>query len=159
MDHDAITRGTVPWSADEYLEVMQWYDDLHAKPKDDWDLTEKTLRISHGRGREPIEIAFNAFHPMNQFGGYMVKRYGEKMPNHMERIRQIEKFLEEHQNELRRAGHTRQGDDGKDEIRTPVLQALCELPYSQRRKAGRKVRYRFDFAEVMQRAGQIEKEG
>ena len=40
-DEEALRKGTVPWSAEECAEVMEWYHGVVTTPKDDWDLKER----------------------------------------------------------------------------------------------------------------------
>jgi len=153
FDQEAMKKGTVPWSARECAEVMEWYHRTITTPKDDWDLDERGLLFQDAEGKVS-ELRFNMFQPMNQFGFYMTRRYApDVMPYHTYRFMQIMDFLSEHQQDLLRDGLARHGGEEFSEVRGEVLEALCTLPFTKCTKSddgGES--YTFDYEEVVSKA-------
>jgi len=156
FDPEAVKKGTVPWSAKECAEVMEWYHRTITTPKDDWDLDERGLQFPDGEGKVSA-LTFNMFHPINQFGFYMAKRYApDVMPYHTYRFMQIMDFLSEHQQDLLREGLARYGGEEFSEVRGEVLEALCILPFTKSTKCddgGES--YTFDYEEVVSKAREL----
>jgi hypothetical protein len=156
FDEEAMKKGTVPWSAKECAEVMEWYHRTITMPKDDWDLDERGLLLQDADGKVSA-LKFNMFQPVNQFGFYMAKRYSpDVMPYHTYRFMQIMDFLSEHQQDLFRDGFARHGGEEFSEIRGEVLEALCTLPFTKSRKSEDGGEwYTFDYEEVVSEAHEL----
>lgn len=152
LDWDTFTRGTMPWNADECLEVMRWYHNLQGTPKDDWDLRERSLLLKLEETGKVQKVQFNQFQPLNQLGFYMAQRYdSDVMPYYADRFMRIMDFLCEHREELKGDGLYREGGDDFDEICYPLLQALCELPYSRTQVLDGEECHTFDYDEVVKK--------
>lgn len=159
FDLEGVMQGTVPWSAEECREVMEWYHRLVNTPKDDWDLEERSIALEHESG-DVSNLKFNQFQPMNQFGFYMAERYDQSvMPYHTFRFMQITDFLTEHTTDLQIDGFARESEGGAVEICTEVLRALCELPYSQIANTDQRGERRtFNYEEVVSRVRGLQSE-
>jgi hypothetical protein len=159
IDMDAFKKGTIPWSVDECIEIMGWYQRLNKTPKDDWDLKERGFCLKDEESGEVKKLVLNQFMPINQLGLYMAHRYkSDVMPYHFNRLMEIMAFLCDHLQELKLDGFSRTDSDERDEICIPVLQALCELPFSKKTIVNDEERYKFDYQEVAQRARELLKE-
>ena len=104
IDWDALKRGTIPWSVDDCIEVMAWYENLFTVPKDDWDLKERKFSLKENESSEVRQFKFNQFQPVNQLGFYMVQRYGDLMCYHTYRFMshlRCKDFFSNSQTELR----------------------------------------------------------
>jgi hypothetical protein len=150
FDREAVMKGTVPWSATECAEVIEWYHKTVTTPKDDWDLRERGFVLRDDRGKAS-GFKLNMLQPINQLGFYMAKRYApDVMPYYTYRFMLIMDFLSEHQQDLLRDGLARPGGREFNEIRREVLEALCVLPFTKVTKGNDGAEQRaFDYKEVV----------
>jgi hypothetical protein len=156
FDEEAFRKGTVPWSARECAEVMEWYHRVVATPKDDWDLKERGFLLRDDEGKVS-KFQFNMFQPMNQLGFYMAKRYKpDVMPYYLHRFILIMDFLSEHQQDLLDDDLARRGGEEFNEIRSEVLQALCILPFAETAESGEGGEWcGFDYDQVVSKAHEL----
>lgn len=155
-----VGRGLVPWNVDEFMEVVEFYTNLHDTPKDDWDdLKDKQFILEHNDEGESV-LRFNAMASMNQLGFYMVKRYPDRVqcPHYLYRFMQIQDFLKERRDQLIEDGFAREGDNGVMEFKEAILTALCVLPYSQLNLEDGK-HWGFDYDEVAGHAHMLAEKG
>jgi hypothetical protein len=159
LDMEALEKGKVPWSAEEFLEVFHWYEKLEKTPKDDWDLTERKALVWEESG-EVGEWVFNPFHPATQFFQYMARRYpGPAASYHGYRFHQIMVFLEDYRPRLKAEGLARKTASGMGQVATQLLQALCELPFTRKIVVDGEDRCAFEYDEVVARAREIIEKG
>jgi len=156
MDIRAIMTGAVPWSAEECLDVMEWYKNLECTPKDDWDLFERGMLLQDSENGSVMKITLNPFKGMNQVGLYMAKRYKYgTMQNYMFRFMLILEFLSDYSEMLVCEGLVRRDEGGFDHVRYELIEALCILPYSRVEITDGEERHEFDYEEVLARAQEL----
>lgn len=155
LDFEVFSKGTIPWSAEEYLEVMEWYEQLQSTPKDDWDLTEQGFMIENEDGKIK-KLKFNSFRAVTQLGFFMAKRYPKgEMPYHTGRFMQINEFLSKFISDLKNDGLAESNEGEFEKIRYEVIQALCVLPYSKREIVEGQEHHSFDYDEVVAKAREL----
>lgn len=153
-----VIKGNVKWPFEEFQEIYSWYGNLHDKPRDDWDLKKRGLTLIDEEDEKEYDITFNPFMPMNQLGFHMVKKFGEeKFMHYMHRFMEIMRFISEHKKKFIEDGFMKTPDEDKKyiEIQTEILQALCELPYTQKVKAEGNTFYRLNYTDVINKAKEL----
>ena len=154
-DHEAACRGTVPWSLEGVMDVLEWADKLAQTPKDDWDLGRRSVTIRDARDSEPTEMCIDMANPMNQLMMYLKEKWPQQFPYHGLRFMRLMEFLHEHDALLIAEGLVR--EDDKREVSRPLLQALAELPFTKpSMEDGREEpSWKYDYALVTARAKEI----
>jgi hypothetical protein len=143
-------RGIVPWNMEEYLETAQWYHNLKSKPQDEWDLKETGFNLKAGKGTQKITL--NKFNSMNQLGLFMIDRFGPEVSKYqIFRFMEIQEFLINNRVKLEKDGLLLMGIT-VDSVRSGLIKALCELPFSRKVKKGKSEGHEFDYEEVIKAA-------
>jgi hypothetical protein len=153
FDLKKLVRGDIPWDVDDCCDVLLWYQNLLATPKDDWDLDERLLVISEEDGSR-TEVHINMFNPLNQLSVHLIERYDIPLATyHLRRFLLILSFLGDRQNQLASDGFVRETEGA-----VAVLTALCALPFSRRTVLVEgEIVYEFDYEEVVRYASELMK--
>ena len=126
-------NGSIPWKFEEFIEVMDWYQDMISKPIDDWNLKRLGLNIAKDDG-SVSRLEFNTRIPEYQLQVHLMEKYDgqDKLAvSHGMRFMQIKRFIGEHRQQLEALDVMRRGDDDSMGINELLFRALCELPWSQ----------------------------
>jgi hypothetical protein len=157
----AYVRGTVPWSLDDLLVVLDWTRNLQETPKDDWDLKPRAIGILDDFAEVPKSFEFNMFHPMNQVGIYFMRKYGAPLgAYHLNRFFEIQGFLSTSRERLIKDQWIRSCQDGSkgEEIATTLLAALCCVQYTHRDTTAEIEHWVFDYEAVTDKARDLGQE-
>lgn len=143
-------RGTVPWKMEEYLETARWYHDLNSKPQDEWNLKEIGFNLKDDKGTQKVTL--NKFNSMNQLGLFMIERFGPEVSKYqIFRFMETQEFLVNNRAKLEKDGLLLMGAT-VDSVKSGLIKALCELPFTRKVKRGKSESYEFDYVEVIKAA-------
>jgi hypothetical protein len=85
----------------------------------------------------------------------MIQRYGDRMCYYSYRFMKITEFLEDYEEKLKVDGFIKIDNEGYDLICKPLMQALCELPFSKRNQDDSGEFYEFDYNQVVERTKEL----
>lgn len=133
-DMDAVRRGAVPWSAEEFWAVFNHELELRETPHDDWDRRPSTITLPNADGTTR-EVRFNPDLLLSQVMRWLCDRY-EGLPwtqiaSHMYRYLEIKGFLHDHQARLAEEGLLMRDPDSDTAagISTDLVEVLTTVPY------------------------------
>jgi hypothetical protein len=148
--------GKIPWTLEGLEEACGFERRLRTTPKDDWDLTERSLTIATAEGAE--RLGFNPMMAENHVMFHVMRRHpGVEGMAHSFRYIQIMKFLHHNLDRLAAEGLVR-GAAECLEFSRHLLKALCVLPYSERVMEKGDCVERFRLSEVLAKASEFEAE-
>ena len=156
-------RGEIPWDPEKMSDLIQFVQQLHETPKDDWDLP-KVTPLPKPAAPDGITIRMNMLHPMNQIGFHCLdlnkECSDEEKMAHMFRAMEALQFLEEQRDRLMMDGLGMfEEGSGDPMISSAVVHALAVLPMSDRtvsEKGGG--RWQFNYEEVLAKARELDEE-
>lgn len=155
-DMEAVRRGLLPWTTDEFWAVFQHEAKLRATPQDDWDRRPSSVTLEED-GEQRV-YRFNPDVLLNQMMRWMTERYQEQpwvqAVSHMNRYLEIKSFVQEHQERLEDDGLlTRDGETQElTGIATVLIDVLVAAPYEEDRPDDPEFPHRtFDYDRVIAR--------
>jgi hypothetical protein len=66
---DRVRTGLIPWTAEGYLEAIEFRHKLNDTPKDDWDLTPRRFLVAFLVDPQPVFFAGYALPPFHRAVG------------------------------------------------------------------------------------------
>jgi len=156
-DMEAVRRGMVPWSAEEFWAVFNHEAELRGTPQDDWDRRPSTVTLTESDGTTR-EVRFNPDLLLSQVMRWLGDRY-EGLPwtqivSHMYRYLEIKGFVQEHQARLEEAGLLARDPDSDElmGIATDLVEVLATVPFEAEgpEEAGA-ASWTFDYDRVLER--------
>ncbi len=161
IDHDAIAKGTIPWSLDELQAVLDRVDELYRTPHDDWDRRPQRFTLVQEDGsREAYRM--NPDKPMNQIMGFIVGRCREQHLSttasmaHGIRFMEILEFIRDHQDRLDAADLLLRDQGGDLQAAPELLEVLATSRFTRPKDDGY---YTFDPDDVIIEAGRRKRRG
>jgi hypothetical protein len=157
IDWERATKGLIPWTSDEYVEVLSFRQKLEEIPKDDWDLRPRRFGIEHEPGRVEM-FQFNQLAHENQIGQYISEKYSDRTVAvaHVLRYFEMNWFLRRHQRRFEREGFIRKGHEpGKIEVNDCLFQAVATAPLTRTRGRGRHKHPTFDLAAIIEQTQKL----
>src|SRR5260370_37901133 len=94
IDWEKVTKGLIPWTSDEYMDVLSFREKLEALPKDDWDLRPRRSGIELEPDRVQM-FQLNQLAHETQIGQYISEKYEDRTvaAAHMSRYFEMNWFL------------------------------------------------------------------
>ena len=151
LDIEKSFKGEIPWNPDEFKQLSEWYHSLVNKPKDDWDLSEKSILIEGDSG-EISKLSFNKFNNDNQIAFYMLDNFGPFVfRTQFIRFFKINFFIKRNRDKLEKDKLIIKGKKF-DAVSDELLKALCILPFSKIDKRKKNDKFDFNYKEVIKKA-------
>lgn len=143
VNNERIRSGEIPWSFEGVSELLEHAAKLRHTPRDDWDRKRRGIAIQHEDGTVS-SFSFNPDMPINQLGHFLVDKFRkegldrETTMSHLWRFMEIQAFLSEHAEELRRERLIidDESDPNAALISGGLLRALATSRYEGVRLAG-----------------------
>jgi len=156
-DMDAVRRGVVPWSAEEFWAVFNHEAELRSTPHDDWDRRPSTVTLTDPDG-STREVRFNPDILLSQVMRWLGDRYEGRpwtqIVSHVYRYLEIKGFVEDHRARLVEEGLLTR-DDESDRlvgIATDLVEVLATVPYEADGPVeGGAATWTFDYDRVLER--------
>jgi hypothetical protein len=130
-------QGRIPWSADEYMVVLNYRKQLGETPHDDWDRRDRGILIAHSDGWAE-KYLFNPDAAENQIAYFVRERYRGQphhvVMTHLMRYFAMNKFFHTHQSRLHEEALIRSDPDGVEgqvEVAAAIVEELATAPYEQ----------------------------
>jgi len=152
-------KGLIPWSYNEWNKAFEWEMKMMETPKDDWDLSPKSVKIIDEDTNEITIIKFNPLMIENQLSIYFNKTYSPELSfAHNMRYHWIQHFLHQYKSKLIDEGLMIVKED-EMLVNNAVTKALCILPYSGEVKDeyGSST-YEFSYQEVLDKSWELLKQ-
>lgn len=163
LNWKTIRAGLIPWSAEEFYQVLKEGHRLMETPHDDWDRTPRRVRFYDEETEEESEITFNVDRLHYQVDIYMHKRYaGEPATttiSHIWRFYQIQQFVRENFERLESEGLViSQEEENAIGIVPSLVEVLSTEPYEEKYIEEGEEFGKFDYQKVVAKAKRIEDE-
>ncbi len=152
-------QGRIPWSAEEYMVVVNERRRLEHTPHDDWDRREKGFFI-HDRDTGIVQkFAWNPDIVENQIGYFVRERYKDQphhvIVSHLMRYFAMNEFFRTNQPRLMEEGLIRSdpgGVEGVVEVSGAILEELATAPYEESYLSDGREFWRYDRERIIERA-------
>lgn len=164
-DMDAVRRGVVPWSAEEFWAVFNHEVQLRGTPRDDWDRRPASVTLTDADG-STREVRFNPDLLLSQVMRWLGDRYQglpwTQIVSHMYRYLEIKGFVQDHQAQLEAEGLLAHDPESEapSGISADLVEVLATSPYEAPgpEEAGVPT-WTFDYDRVLERVRERSDEG
>lgn len=137
INHEAVRRGTIPWTYDDLGAALEFATMLRSTPHDDWDRSPRRFGIQNDDGSVDM-FQFNTDKPLNQLMGFVADRCREQdldrtaSLSHGMRMFEVLDFLQKHEARLLEAELMIEGEaEGESQLSSHLIEVLATMPYTR----------------------------